>query len=75
MVKCICVISRIIDGMLSSLSLGKFNRRLELDQGEVIVETLRFVRGVDDDLRHVPGHLAIIHSTIIILIVKITQQY
>ena len=61
--------------MLSSLSLGKFNRRLQLDQGEVIVETLRFVRRVDDDLRNVPGHLAIIHSTIIILIVKITQQY
>ena len=61
--------------MLSSLSLGEFNRRLELDESEVIVKVLRFVRGMNNDLRHVPGHLSVIQIPIVILIVEITQQY
>ena len=59
----------------SSLSLGKFYRGLQLDQGEVIVKAQGLVRGVDDDLRHVPGHLPHIQVTIVILIVEVTQQY
>ena len=74
MVKCICE-GRITDVMLSSLSLGEFNRRLEFDESEVIVKVLRFVRGMNNDLRHVPGHLSVIQIPIVILIVEITQQY
>ena len=66
---------RILFLMSSCLSLGEFYRGLELDQGEVIVEALGLVRGVDDDLRHVPGHLPHVQVAIVILIVEVTQQY
>ena len=57
------------------LSLGEFYWGLELDQGEVIVEALGLVRGVDDDLRHVPSHFPHVQVPIVILIVEVTQQY
>ena len=58
-----------------SLSLGEFYRGLKLDESEVIVEAQRLVRGMDDDLRHIPGHLPNVQVAIVILIVKVTQQY
>ena len=57
-----------------SLSLGEFYRGLKLDESEVIVEAQRLVRGMDDDLRHIPGHLTNVQVAIVILIVKVTQQ-
>ena len=66
---------RIIIWISSSLSLGEFYRGLELDKSEVIVEALRLVQGMDDDLRHIPGHLTNVQVAIVILIVEVTKQY